>query len=386
MSVGVAFFDDHANSRSGGGWMSVAGGRAVRFNGFPDLDPQILWITDMEYMDFTDQGLGRSANLRNASFFKTSLAMMTNDFGMYDASIPEMAEAISSVSFNIIELTRESFPGIRFVHSLPDSIYQYLRINDERDDAASLYQPHFQSAFQENSQVAGSGWTPGGQLIKLSMNKVDFAEEVLSYPYPSGAWRDEISSMSAEEFIDLKVPAIAAAKIDLSGADVPDLLAFGVQISGTALIREWLTQPEAAMLLKSGAKIRISNIIRGTTGGEDIELPMILTSNPLIRTSYSAGIVAECFLHAVTSKRRLRNPGKNSRNQYFYPARAIYLKSIDRMISFGLAKQMADRNYIVKNYGMGSVSILATADIYVQAIQDAADLGFSICSSKVKIS
>lgn len=383
MTAGVAYFDT-LNTKDGGGWKSLAGGRAVRFDGFTDLEPINLWVTNLSMMDFMSQGLTGATHLRNSSFFRMSLQQISSDCGFaQDASIPDVVETVSGIVNRAIDMALMSMPGINMRDSLSDSIYQWKRLKDASDDAASMYQPQFQAAFQENSLVGGNPWVQGSELVKLSMNRVDFAEEVLSYPYPFGAWREERSSISGDEFVGFPVPALACAEVDLRYADHPDLLAFGVTRSGTAVTREWITQPEASMLLSSGAKIRITNILRGSSSDDSLELPAAITRDALVRSSYSAGIVAENFMHALTSKRYQSN-SRNARNKFFFPARAIYLKSIDRMLSYSMAKQLVERNYIVTGYGFGSVSIRVTEDMFVDTIRDAADMGFAICSSLLK--
>jgi len=382
VSTGVAFFDT-TNAKDGGGWCSMGGNRATRFNGFSDLNAGYIWVTNLSMMEFLEQGLSKAAHLRNATFFHLSLTQIANDCGFQqDSSIPSIVEALSGVATHTITIARRCMPGLRILDSLHESVYKFLGLDDYKNDPAIMYQPLFQSAFQENSQVGGS-WLQGSDTVRLSMNRVDFAEEVLSYPFPVGAWRDERSDMTADEFINLDVPALACAEVDLKAANNPNLLAFGVQWSGTAVMREWITQPEAAMLKTAGAKIKISNILRGSSVSDGFELPELITNDPLTRSSYSAGLVAESFLHALTSKRYVWN-SKNLRNKYFFPARAVYLKAVDRMLSYNLAMQMSDRNYIVSSYGLGVVNIQVTEDLYVEAVKDAADLGFAIVASKFR--
>lgn len=383
MTSGVAYFDT-LNTKDGGGWKSLAGERAVRFNGFTDLDPGGLWITNLSFMDFRDQGLSGVSHLRSSVFFRTSLLQISSDCGFpHGASIPDVVETISGIVNRAIDMSRMSMPGINMLDSLSDSIYQWKRLRDAHDDPASMYQHQFQAAFQENSLIGGNPFVHGAELVKLSLNRVDFAEEVLSYPFPFGAWREERSSISGDEFVNFQVPALACAEVDLRYADRPDLLAFGVTRSGTAVMREWITQPEASMLLSAGARIKITNILRGSSSDDSLELPAAITGDALVRSSYSAGMIAENFLHALTSK-RYQPSAKTARNKFFFPARAIYLKSIDRMLSYAMARQLAERNYNVFGYGLGSVSIRVTEDMFVDAIKDAADMGFAICSSLLK--
>ncbi|OIR06009.1 hypothetical protein GALL_118060 [mine drainage metagenome] len=383
VEFGVAFFDS-TNTKDGGGWYSMNGERAMRFNGFSDLDARHVWITNLAMSDFYEQGLSKAAHLRNSSFFHQTLQHISNDCGFQQgSSIPLVVEQLSGIAARVMEISKLCMPGLRILKSLHDSIYDFIGLDDIKDDAACMYQPEFQAAFQENSYVAGIYWPRGIGTARLSMNRVDFAEEVLGYPFPIGAWHYERSNMSVDDFINLDVPAIACVEVDLKSANKPELLAFGAQMSGTAVMREWITQPEAAMLKMADAKIRISNILRGSAINDSVELPSLLTGDALIRSSYSAGLVAENYLHALTSKRYDKRT-RNSRNTYFFPSRAVYLKAVDRMLSYSLARQMSDRDHIVSMYGFGAINILVTEDLFAEAVKDAADMGFAIVSSKFK--
>jgi len=138
------------------------------------------------------------------------------------------------------------------------------------------------------------------------------------------------------------------------------------------------------MFKSAGGRIKISNILRGSAINDTVELPPLLTSDPLLRSSYSAGLVAECYVHALTSKRYIKGVKKNAKVKYFFPARAVYLKAVDRMLSYGLARQLSDRNYVVSAYGFGSVTVRATSDLFAEAVKDAAEIGFAIVASKCK--
>lgn len=377
MTAGIAYFDDP--SSLSGGWCSIAGEKASRFQSLAELDPAVIWVTNTSIQDYNDNQLKYTANIRNYLFFRRSLSEIVPEIDINPAAqITEIVEALSGIAQRVIDLSGEVFPGMQMAgRSLPDCIYDHLQLMDQRNDPAARYQACFQSAFQENSQVAGVKWVPGAENVRLVPNRVNYAELLLSYPVPLGALRETHGDMIVEDFVALDHPAIAQVDVDLSRAENPELLAFGVQMSHTAIMREWISQPEAHFMHLSGAKFRIHRVIRSDSS--DVLPPMLgkLTENAFVRSSYSAGLLAEALVYALMSKRYFR-AGRTAKTRYFFPTRAIHLRSVDRMLSFASAKRLFDCGLRVKGYGFGGVTIAATRDEIPEVMGIGADMGFML--------
>lgn len=374
--AGVAYFDDP--SSLSGGWCSVNGEKAIRFNSPAELDPQVIWITNTSIQDYNNNQLSYTSHIRNTNFFRQSLSAIASEIDIEpSAPIPTIIETLSGVSARVIGLAYEVFPGIRLGLSLADSIYEHLQLADQRNDPAGRYQPQFQSAFQENSLVAGVKWVPGAENVRLVPNRVSYAELLLSYPVPIGGLREVSEAMAVEQFLALDHPAIAQAEVDLSSSENPELLAFGVQMSGTAIMREWMTQPEMHFMHISGAKIKLHRVIRSESS--DVLPPMLekISSNAFVRCSYSAGLLAESLSFALMSKRYMRG-SRTAKTKYFFPGRAIHMRSVDRMLSFSVAKRLADLGFRVKSYGFGGVTINATKEEVPEIMNVGADMGFML--------
>lgn len=376
MSAGVAYFDDPASLS--GGWRSVDGKPAVRFNSPAELDSQVIWVTNTSFQDYNNNQLSFTANIRNTNFFRQSLPALASEVDIDpSAPIPSIIEILSGITSRVLDLAREVFPGIRFGLSLPDSIYEYMQLSDQRNDPAGRYQPQFQAAFQENSFVTGMKWVPGAENVRLVPNRVSYAEMLLSYPVPIGGLHEVNAEISVDDFLSIDHPAIAQAEVDMTSADNPELLAFGSQISGTAIMREWLAQPEVYFLRECGAKIRLHRAIRFESS--DVIPPLLekISNNAFVRCSYSAGLLAEAFVFAMMSKRYVRG-SRTAKTKYFFPGRAIHLRSVDRMLSFSSAKQIADIGFKVKSYGFGGVTVNATKEEVPEIMNLGADMGFML--------
>lgn len=377
MEVGIAYFD---SSPTSGGWFSVNGSRASRFSGIADLDPTVLWISNVGYQEYAANELRSVTFLRNSAFFRQSLSAIANELELSSEgkSISDLVESISPVASRVIALAEKIFPGIQFGMTLPDSIYDTFGFFDKKDPSWA-FQRQIQSAFQENSIVAGRPWVPGSEYVTLVPNRVSYAEAVLSYPIPAGGIQEFDEPISIEEFLALETPSLAHADIDLAYAEDPALLAYGVQMSGTAIQREWLAQPEAHFMHMNGAKITIHRTIRAQSSTAPPQIPDVLLNNAFVRCSYSAGLVAEAMIFALMSKRY--NPTSRGKTRYFFPFRAAYMRSVDRMLSFSVAKKLSDLGLRVKRYAYGSVVLNASREEIPEIMGIGADLGFMLLAT-----
>lgn len=378
MIVGVAYFDDPV--ALAGGWSSIGGEKAVRFNSPSGLMPTALWITNIKMQDHRTSKLNLTAHIRNLSFFQLSLIAISSEIGVpHSASIPDLVELMSGVASRIIDVALVAFPGMSMGASLQDSLYDHLRLRDSVTDPSKIYQPQFQAAFQENSIVTGTPWIPGSENVRLIPNRVSYAEMLFSYPVPIGAFREVSGGMSIDDFIALEHPAIAQVEVNISGAENPELIAFGAQMSGTAVPREWISQPEAHFMRESGVKfMRIHRVLQSDASDTLPVMPDALTKNSFARSSYSAGVLAENLVVALTSKRYI---GGNSKMRYYFPTRAVYLRSVDRMLSFAIARQLVESGLIVTRYGFGCVEVKAVEDELSSIMDVAANFGFMVLAT-----
>ena len=383
IDVGVAYFDNSKAQNLGGGWYSLNGERSRMFaSASGDLDPQVLWITNLGYNEYSDYSFSGTSHIRNENFFRMSLKSVGQELGVYDSTkIPDAVEVLSGVASRTINLAGRSMPGLRFGgFSLPESIYTALGLTDQKTDPSAAYQSEFQAAFQEYSVVtANRSYFGETDLVRFVPNRVMHVEQVLSYFEPTGEIRLIQGEMSVDEFLSLEHPAIASAVIDNSSAEMPELLAYGAQYQSSGVMRTFVAQPEVYFMTLSGSRFKLKDALVFSSSAKPPQLPESLTENALIRNSYSAGLVADNFLSALMSKRRTQ--GKRIRNSVFFPSRAVFMRSIDRMLSYEMARQLADAGLRVNAYGFGVVSVKLSASEFADALMVGADLGFSILAT-----
>lgn len=383
--VGIAFFDNPSGAVLNGGWCSVAGEPARNFSSAAgELSPHVLWITNLDFNEHIENQLSGTRNIRNSGYFRLALKNIGSEIGVYETTlIPDAVQSLSGVASRIVALAQRACPDIRVNgFSLTDAIYSHLGLADERTDPAAHYQKEFQSAFQEHSVVTSRRGGGGEvEVVRFIPNRVLHAEAVLSYPIPDGNLHVTPGAMTVAQFLELENPALAEVSVDNSCVERPELLAFGAQYSGTGVMRNWAAQPEVYFMAQSGSKIRIHNVLSFDSSASAPTLPAVVTNNALIRTAYSAGIFADNHLAALMSKRRKSRVTKGARNPYFFPSRAVYLRSVDRMLSFAVAQQLAERGLRVTGYGLGAVNAMVTEQEMPEALEIGADLGFAILAA-----
>ncbi len=387
-TVGIAYFDEPDSQSLTGGWCSVGGGRAKSFaSAQSELDPSVLWVTNLGFTSYIESQMSCVANMRGDSFFRQTVNALSSELsiqpGIGQNTIPDTISVLSGVAQRVISMSEAFFPDMRIGFTLHDSIYDHLQINDINTDHGAHYQREIQSAFQENSMVAYSrgGWVSDAETVKLIPNRVSHAEAVLSFPIPSGAVTAVDSPISQADFLESGRLGLAQVVIDPSRALEPDLLAIGSQISGTSIFRDWMTQPEMFFMMEEGVRFEIKGAIFFDKAIEAPQLPPAMLANAVGRTSYSAGLLAENFLNALMSKRKKPKTKKGARTSYFFPSRAVFLRAADRMLSFALAKQVASQGFRVSGYGFGTVTVRAQEHEIRELMEAGADMGFMVFST-----
>nr|WP_297500983.1 hypothetical protein [Ferrovum sp.] len=387
-TVGIAYFDEPDSQSLTGGWCSIGGGRAKSFaSAQSELDPSVLWVTNLGFTSYIESQMSCVANMRGDSFFRQTVNALSSELsiqpGVGQNTIPDTISVLSGIAQRVMAMSEAFFPDMRIGFTLHDSIYDHLQINDINTDHGAHYQREIQSAFQENSMVAYSrgGWVSDAETVKLIPNRVSHAESVLSFPIPSGAVTAVDSPMSQTDFLESGRLGLAHVVIDPSRALEPDLLAIGSQISGTSIFRDWMTQPEMFFMMEEGVRFEIKGAIFFDKVAEAPQLPPAMLANAVGRTSYSAGILAENFLNALMSKRKKPKTKKGARTSYFFPSRAVFLRAADRMLSFALAKQVASQGFRVSGYGFGTVTVRAQEHEIRELMEAGADMGFMVFST-----
>jgi len=365
---GVALFDDSRES----GWASLPDGDAMRFNSPQDLKSDCIWVCSADGDTFHKKW-SRMHHMRSTEYV-SKLTHIASDFGVVIGaqgrfgSLAQRACTLLSPAIHRSMVVATQVYGWTDPSSqlaektLTDAIRKTLFGEVAPPSVRQIMQSPLMSAFQRTSAPS---WTdifrPDRISVTLRYNRLEYAQRVLATPVPEGLWFYEGSDTrpgfrcSIERALDPDVPSLVNATVEYQGRD-PDvacLTAFGSAAGRSPALRTWISQRELAWLSKY-ARIHIHGIHYATSNRQipvKVQLPELLTSDPLFSLSVSAGLVAESHWKA------LANPVKRRGSPEIANPWAVWLRAADRAFSFELALAAHQRGFFVSYYGNGSALV-----------------------------
>jgi hypothetical protein len=219
------------------------------------------------------------------------------------------------------------------------------------------------SAYQRNSTPSWYDKFRSDRVsVTLRYNRLEYAQKILSTQVPEGAWLfdgSEVNSnfrMTLDEALNPEVPCLVNATVEFQGKDpeIACLAAFGSGMGKTQALRTWISQPELAWLTKY-ARVQIHGVYK-TLGSRElprrVQLPEMLTSDPLFSLSVSAGLVAESHWKALANPVYKVGVGDEV-NPW-----SVWLRAVDRALSFKLALAAHQKGFFVSYYGNGSALVI----------------------------
>lgn len=377
---GFACFDDPVKTEEGG-WLACAGKPAERFETAAQIQPPTLWITNIDWNEFSKSGFAGAGHIRRPDWLKTSPRAICAEIGFPQNTIgnKRSAELLSEIYDRVNELAWSFFPDMKPQATLARTVLQ-LAGDLPADESVLSERRLLESATQDRSVVPQDAWEPELITVRFVPNRVNYFSELLSMPVPTGKVERLKKKMSVESFILGAEPLIA--QIELKGTP-ENLCAFGHQGMGAPIPRRCVTQSEALMLIES-IDIEIEKIWRIGDIAPPPLLPHIppIETIPFISDSYSLGLLFEAMAYGLMEKTYDRRLSKN--DAYYLRARACYLKSVDRTLCYGLAKNLKSLGISrIFSYGMGQVSARIVKDYLDEAQAIGAECGFMLMAYEI---
>jgi len=372
--VGCAFFDDPDHPVTG--WCSFNGSAPQRFPHVSELPHNIAWITNVNFGAYKNLAdLSKAAHIRR-NFFRPAFNSIAMEIGYKPETWPIRSALpdMSGVFFRAWDFAVKAWGGVPLLESLRESLYIASGERDqpvfgERENALS-------SSWQVDSVVINENTREPGMLyVRLIPNRVRHAAFVLANGMPRGEYFVR-GKMTVDQALSADEPMFLECDVSFSGSDLAPLCAFGVSSSNYDQMRRWVSQPELMLLADHAKSIEITGAMVYEDFSDAPQLPPAFFEDDLIASSYSAGLIAESWIEALTS----RQYSKTSR-RYYHPPRAAWLKSLDRAISFGNAKRVHECGLRVVRYGYGTVAVKAFQHEMEEVRNAAADCGFMIIAS-----
>lgn len=362
---GVAIFDNPRDPV--GGWGCLSDAPSFRFRQPSDLPADCIWVCSVESSEF-GRTMSKLRHLRQADFFRSSLKQIAADIGLHidgegrfgdvaKVAAPALAKVVHRAALVAVQVYGWNEPtqmlqgdtlsdDIRKAIIAPPPIRSHMRA-----PLLSAYQsyssPHWPSEYEPDSIV-----------VTLRSNRLAYAKRVMLTPVPDGAWMyvDTDAGFNLASALNEDSPCLVEAAIETSGIDpaISSLVAYGAAPGRRTGLRSWMSQPELRWVSEH-AKVTVVRAYR-TNGStllpERVQLPEMLTSDPLFELSLSAGLVAECHWAAFCKTTFTRAVEKKEISPW-----GVWLRSADRAMSFQLALAAHKANFAVLGYGNGTVVV-----------------------------
>lgn len=381
-AVGVCWFDDPESAL--GGWACRAGDKPFRVNGTQSLASDVFWITNLHYNLFRRFNLVQAPHIADTQFFRTSLQMLANELGLYQA--PDRAvEVLASIFARVVIQGDEhlgigrSPSGYRYMKALMDRLLPREHRMLPHGAHAHELQNCFRQAMQANQGMSGVQRPAGAVAYSFVFPRGAYARWLLSQPVPCSAAWQEIKTRGEETVFGVQAGenvsgtrAIRARLQDLGEGhavflrirvlDMDPFYQPFASFGATAKCpRAWAALPEVLELSRY-AKIAVAGGFRAPAAplnlqGLDLEADEF---------SFSRGLYAENVWAALTQK---LNNGKDE------TALGAYLRAYDRLACGRAAAAMARMRYLIGSYGTGRVLVYLRAGEMREAAKYALELG-----------
>lgn len=377
---GVAIFDNSKLSTTG--WCCVPGESPARFSSVAELRNSAIWLTSLDFDEFTAKGR-QHHHLRRSDFLRTSLKQIGEDIGcqLDGAYAQETSMLLADIVSRTMQLTVKAYGWKDPLMALRESLLSedIRRALASAPDSREHMSSALESAYQSYSSPAmASPFEANSVFVQLRRNRMHHAIDVMSTSVPDEGWRFDpgAASRSLDSWLDPAHPCLVEATVELSGADpdVAALIAFGAAPSKSrGVLRKWISQPELRWMSQF-ARIQVSSGYVATASRPlppESQLPKALLADPLFALSYSTGLVAECHWNAYASQPWKRGRGKDTSSW------AVWLRAVDRAISFKMALQTYRAGFHVGGYGNGVVLVRVSRDRLTELEQFADQVGAS---------
>ncbi len=374
MRIGVVYFDDPSfRGGSGelqGGWYSVNGEKPGRFARPTDLSSDTIWITNADYAAFKNENLAQAgANFRNITYLGASLAHVGNDLLLspdnekLDVSVQEMSRFVGRLC-RLLEKAYRT-PSIFGGYQVARGVRQVLMPNGiERITNMSLAKA-LGDAHQRSSKcvLRGKFFNARVRWLPVRKNRLSHIREVMETPFPTGkpefiAGNQMGGGNRLAWLYSLGRPFLVKVALTNIDPEVADILSFGTVKGETGMSspREWATSLEA-VLYDSYATVSVEAAWvwpESASLPQRYQLPSVLVEDSWMELSYSAQLAAEIHMSAINMIPK--RPQEQGGGLDVSPM-AVWQWSMDRLLSFEMAKALADDGLVPFSYSLGAVTL-----------------------------
>ncbi len=386
-AVGSVRFDHEDPAQ--GGWACVAGGKPFRISTVGGLDNATLWIMNLPFAVFQQNGLNRTAHFKRTTYLNAWQLGGQRDIAQNWGLLPrnyteaQITAGMAAIASNTLGFAFRRY-GIDITRSVPvyDGLSDEIRakllpVKDKR------LGPEIDTALQDAHQyfthcVMGPVRRDEYVDVRFVVPAVSYGAEVLGTPIP-GDQVDFLGDADLPPQGDRVAWVLASdrpvlARVVVSNVS-PEVAALIAHANGarTGSTRQWVSQPEL-MLLRRYADVEVDAVMlfrRYEELPENCQLPQFTAlqamtpSAELLAANHWTGLCREnpWRLDQVPTDQRGLSP------------RAVWITAIDRFLMFTYAYRLHKAGLMVRLYGGGAVVVAVPKHAYREAFEIAAHCG-----------
>lgn len=390
MDFGVVLFSDVLLNKGRNrkrlptdGWASINGGPSRRIASITELESNVKWLTNLGFEDFYENQLGRNPNLFPSDFLRTDIKSVAADIGASaDQLSADKASAVLSTVFKrVMDIAIDRLQINLNVRTPNKTLHDYIAARTvnkyELPDEINTALKHAYQASTQCVTRANVGW----KYAMLRKPRYQHAIDVLSTPVPSEyRWvyvNDDKMPVSGAKRIDWcvanELPVLANVKVTPHRrGDLNVIISYN---SGASVERAWLSQPEL-LWVSLFCDVEVVGAFVCEAGFEhQKEIDTFPSLGDFSYGSYSLGLLCENLWVSLASPRT-----KVTRK--FYPPRAVWYRSADRVEVFKAASRLHRTGFQVSGYGYGSVWLNYPPGATKDLIDVATEIGLDVPVSK----
>ncbi|HDX8428175.1 TPA: hypothetical protein RQN23_002875 [Aeromonas veronii] len=367
-NFGVVFFDNPDNPCQGSA--SEAGQAVFSITSIGDLKSDVIWITNLEFDQIRAKRLWNNPKIKRINFFRDDLYKISKELGLViNSSNVEGLRVLSEIVNRVMQMAFKHYSIEEVLQSFKDTINKSLMTPlyhlDDGGSGNLLLDQILNESFNAYQQCYGE--IPQDYITaSLKFSRFTYGQEILDMPVPCGAWnelkdypkgwgvRGVISADSPVDYLNSfmdEKPMLVNLVTKNMDSGFAELLDFA---NGTNR-RQWVTAQEAVLAgLYGDIQIKGIYIAEGYQKISEKMAFALPNEGITAELSISLGILAENHWTSLASGRKVNIHGVV---KDIKPARAVWMRSWDRIMCWKAAQALKQAGYLVRGYGVGGVDV-----------------------------
>lgn len=364
--IGCALLTKRSDLKSGG-WASLAGAESFRFSSLEALQAAgPLWVLSTPEASFIAEAGTRYPYLRHAGFLPTPITAVAEEIAPPDPNnFAQAAQRVSEVLNRVFGMANQMVPAARALleggaaaatlTSVMQQLAAPLLRSEPMPPELLEAMPSLFKSPQPFNQAGGNDIA-----VRVPANRIVLAEAVMNMLVPGSSWSEVPLGRYPNPLswaIGETKPVIA--KVSIRGP-LPRVKASAPLMRHlTRGAVRWMALPEIAALSRivemTAERVFVADEMVSTSASLKVPRPAF---SPAASASVSAGLFAECYMHAACSPSLTAGAGSGAaRAPQPYSVRAAWLMAAARALMMQEAMQLSSAGFAVIGYGPSHVLV-----------------------------